>query len=154
MLKQSAIESAYSKERKQRRHAQSEMQELKKRAEALETCEAQLKKWEQRKERIYGLCDTVGKLKKYVKSKADQSLMLTVHRDNEDMRQELLRIGYEVPPKTYDFEAKQTSQANRSDLDHERMKERLDALAVNGDSTGNHISTSLWIVYANSRRLA
>ena len=67
LLKQSAIESAYSKERKQRRQALSEVQDLKKRVEALETCEAQLKKWEERKERIYGLCDTVGKLKKYVK---------------------------------------------------------------------------------------
>ena len=68
LLKQSAIESAYSKERKLRRHAQSEVQECKKRVEVLESCEVQLKKWEERKERIYGLCDTVGKLKKYVKS--------------------------------------------------------------------------------------
>ena len=72
--------------------------------------------------------------------------MLTVRRDNEDMRQELLRLGYEVPQKTYGFEAKQSSQANHTDLDHERMKERLDALAVKGDSTGNDIITILWNV--------
>lgn len=47
--KQSAMETAYSKERKQRRQLQSELQELKQRIETLEKAEARLKKWEERR---------------------------------------------------------------------------------------------------------
>ena len=62
--KQLAMEAAYSKERKQRRQMQAELQEMKKRVETLESCETELKKWEGRKAKIHEVCSTVGKLKK------------------------------------------------------------------------------------------
>lgn len=46
------MEGAYSKERKQRRHVQSELSSVKGRIEGLEKAEAQLKRWEERKPAI------------------------------------------------------------------------------------------------------
>ena len=52
LQKQTAMEAAFSKERKQRRQVQSELQELKNRVESLEKCEAKLKKWQDREPEI------------------------------------------------------------------------------------------------------
>lgn len=50
--KQSSMEAAYSKERKERRHVENDLQEALQRVRSLERTEAQLKKWEDRKPMI------------------------------------------------------------------------------------------------------
>lgn len=52
LRKQAAMETAYTKERKQRRQLQSELKELQQRANVLEQGEAELKNWERRKPMI------------------------------------------------------------------------------------------------------
>ena len=50
--KQSAMEAAYSKERKSRRRLESEQAALRSEVESLRTVEARMKKWEARKPAI------------------------------------------------------------------------------------------------------
>jgi len=64
--KQQAVESAYSKERKQRRQVQSELLDVKARVETLEKGESQLKKWEARKPVINHYLSVVGEMAKSV----------------------------------------------------------------------------------------
>ena len=64
--KQTTMEAAYSKERKGRRQVQSELLESRNRVEALEKCEARLKKWEDRKPVLDHYLNTFSDMAKYV----------------------------------------------------------------------------------------
>ena len=60
----SAAEASNSKERKQRRQIQSEVLELKTRVETLQKAEAELQKWESRKDVINHYLGIVGHMAK------------------------------------------------------------------------------------------
>ena len=62
--KQSTMETAYSKERKQRHQAQSEVLNLKERIETSVKSEAKLKKWERREPAINHYLGLVAKMAK------------------------------------------------------------------------------------------
>ncbi|RMZ02840.1 hypothetical protein D0862_05885 [Hortaea werneckii] len=100
--KQSVMESAYGKERKQRRHIQNEVLDLKSKIEELEKCETRLAKWESRKPIINHYLGIVGDMAKEIKTLRDQLAELGYDSAGQDFMFTMASWDGNQTPRIYD----------------------------------------------------
>ncbi|KAK5138392.1 hypothetical protein LTR08_003453 [Meristemomyces frigidus] len=107
LSKQQAMEAAFSKERKQRRQAQSDMNEQKHRIAELEKLEEKLKRWESRKSII----------NHYLGAFTEMT------REIQVLRGQLSELGYEVPQRSYTYDLDSVAQPRNAALERQDSRQ-------------------------------
>ncbi|KAI7210170.1 hypothetical protein KC333_g8365 [Hortaea werneckii] len=126
--KQRVMESAYGKERKQRRQIQNEVLDLKSKIEELEKCEARLAKWESRKPIINHYLGIVGDMAKEIKTMRDQLAELGYEAAGQDFMFDMAPRDGNRAPRIHDNSEHERHQANSMHSKNDEQS-RLDATA-------------------------